>query len=163
MPAYAASRMSVAGCPVVALLGLLLLALAAAVAPCAAAVEIIVSPDRSAAPPDRDTLRAMFTTRLREWPDGEPVRVFVMPDDSPVHDQFCREQLGIYPYVLRQLWDRLQFTGTGLPPTTVRSEAEMRQRVKSTPGAIGYVAGVDIRPGAASAPSAAARPLRTPQ
>jgi hypothetical protein len=31
------------------------------------------------------------------------------------------------------------FTGTGLAPTLVRSEEEMRARVRATPGAIGYV------------------------
>lgn len=105
----------------------------------AAGTEVIVSPDRAAYAVDRPMLRAIFTVRLREWPDGVPIRVFVLPDDNGIHDQFCREQLGMYPYVLRDIWDRLQFTGTGLIPTVVRSEPEMRSRVLSTPGAIGYV------------------------
>jgi len=104
----------------------------------AAGTEIVVSPDQAHVTIDRGMLRAIFTTRLRQWPDGTPIRIFVLPDDSALHDQFCREQLGMYPYVLRELWDRLLYTGTGLTPTVVRSEAEMRARVKVTPGAIGY-------------------------
>lgn len=113
--------------------------------------EIILSPDRGAVAVDRETLRAIFTTRLRQWPDGTPVRVFVMPDDSGLHDQFCREQLGMYPYVLREVWDRLQFTGTGLVPTVVRSESEMRSKVHDTPGAIGYVPAAGTRDDGAAA------------
>lgn len=101
--------------------------------------QVVVSGDHATLSINRELLRAIFTTRLRQWPDGTQIRVFVMPDDSALHDQFCREQLGMYPYVLRELWDRLQFTGTGLTPTVVHSEVEMRTRVESTPGAIGYL------------------------
>jgi hypothetical protein len=109
----------------------------------AGSTEVIVSGDRSGMAIDRDMLRAIFTTRLRQWPDGAQIHIYVMPDDSAVHDRFCREQLGMYPYVLRELWDRLLFTGTGLTPTVVRSEEEMRARVRGTPGAIGYVSSPD--------------------
>lgn len=102
-------------------------------------VEVIAHRDRAQVPLDRNLLRALFSMRLRSWPDGVPVRVFVLADDSALHDAFCREQLGIYPYVLRGAWDRMVYTGTGLAPTRVDSEAEMRRRVESTPGAIGYV------------------------
>lgn len=102
-------------------------------------VEIIVNQDHAGAALDRDQLRAAFTMRMREWPDGRPLKVFVLQDSNDVHDQFCRELLGTYPYVLRNVWDRMVFTGTGLAPITVQSEEEMRVRVKNTPGAIGYV------------------------
>jgi ABC-type phosphate transport system substrate-binding protein len=121
-------------------LRVLLLALSLwSAAAAAGETEVIVNGDHASITVDRDMLRAIFTTRLRQWPDGKPIRIFVMPDDSIVHDQFCREQLGMYPYVLRELWDRLLFTGTGLPPTVVRSDEEMRATVRNTPGAIGYV------------------------
>jgi hypothetical protein len=119
---------------------LLLLSIAASHELRAQSVEIIVNPDVSRVELDRDLLRAIFTMRLRSWPDGPPVRVFVLPDNDPVSDRFYREQLGMYSYVLRSAWDRMVYTGTGLAPTVVRSEEEMRERVLATPGAIGYVA-----------------------
>ena len=105
----------------------------------AGSVEVIVNPDHSSAPIDRNLLRAIFTMRLRQWPDGEAIQVFVMPDGSELSNQFCREQLGTFPYVMRATWDRIVFTGTGLAPTVVNSEREMRERVRSTPGAVGYI------------------------
>jgi hypothetical protein len=101
--------------------------------------EVIVSPTLKSITLDRSLLRAVFTMRVREWPDGSPVRVFVLPDDDPLSDMFYRERLGMYSYVLRRAWDRMVFTGTGLAPTVVQSEKEMRELVRSTPGAIGYV------------------------
>ena len=105
----------------------------------AQSARIIVNPDLAGVPLDRDLLRAIFTMRLRSWPNGPPVRVFVLPDSDPLSDRFYREQLGMYSYILRAAWDRMVFTGTGLAPTVVRSEEEMRERVRMTPGAIGYV------------------------
>jgi ABC-type phosphate transport system substrate-binding protein len=99
---------------------------------------VIVNSDQAGSEPDRQLLRGFFTLRITVWPDGEPVHIFVLPDQHEVHDLFCREQLGTYPYVLRTAWDRRIYTGTGLAPVEVRSEEEMRQRVLSTPGAIGY-------------------------
>jgi len=105
----------------------------------AQSVQIIVNPGVAKVDLDRDLLRAIFTMRLRAWPGGAPVRVFVLPDNDPLSDRFYREQLGMYSYVLRAAWDRMVFTGTGLAPTVVASEEEMRRRVRETPGAIGYV------------------------
>ena len=105
----------------------------------AQSAQIIVNPALESVALDRDLLRAIFTMRLRAWPSGPPVRVFVLPDNDPLSDRFYREQLGMYSYVLRAAWDRMVFTGTGLAPTVVASEEEMRKRVRETPGAIGYV------------------------
>lgn len=101
--------------------------------------EIIVNSGVDTASLDRERLRAIFTMRMTAWPNGPPIRVFVLPDSDPVSDRFYRERLGMYSYVLRAVWDRMVFTGTGLAPTIVRSEEEMRARVRATPGAIGYV------------------------
>lgn len=123
------------------LLAVLLLMVWSAATPqnSALAVQVIVSPSLAKVTLDRSLLRAVFTMRVREWPDGTPVRVFVLPDDNPLSDQFYRERLGMYSYVLRRAWDRMVFTGTGFAPTVVRSEDEMIERVRGTPGAIGFV------------------------
>lgn len=121
------------------LASLLLVFSVAAPAQDSAAVEVIVSPTLANVTLDRSLLRAVFTMRVRQWPDGSPVRVFVLPDDNPLSDRFYRGQLGMYSYVLRNAWDRMVFTGTGLAPTVVRSEKEMNELVRTTPGAIGFV------------------------
>jgi hypothetical protein len=102
---------------------------------------VIVHPGRAAFEPDQRQLRALFTLRVTVWPDGEPVRVFVLSDRAELHDRFVRERLGTYPYVLRGVWDRKVYTGVGLAPVEVRSEEEMQEKVLSTPGAIGYARG----------------------
>jgi hypothetical protein len=86
-----------------------------------------------------NTTRLLFSMQLRTWPDGSAVRVFVLPDDNPVHRAFAKDQLSLYPRQLRRVWDRQLYSGTGQVPDMVASEVEMRARVATTPGAIGYL------------------------
>jgi hypothetical protein len=115
-----------------------LLALLAASASAGTPPDVLVHPDHAKVPLGREELRAIFMMRTRAWPDGRPIRVFVLGDGAELHDEFVRTRLGTFPYVLRGGWDRMVFTGTGFAPTLVGSEAEMRERVLATPGAIGY-------------------------
>lgn len=107
-------------------------------------VEVIVHPGVGVRHLSRNSLRAIFGMRLRAWQDGSPVRVFVLPDDASLHNLFAKEKLSIFPYQLRSAWDRLIFSGTGQAPFLVNSEEEMRIRVATTPGAIGYLKRVNI-------------------
>lgn len=84
-------------------------------------------------------LRSIFGMRLRSWKGGKPVRVFVFRDYHPVHVEFSKKVLGVFPHQLRSSWDRLVFSGTGQAPTYVKDEEDMLKHVEKTPGAIGYI------------------------
>lgn len=77
--------------------------------------------------------------RTRSWPDGTPIKIFVLDDGDPVHKAFTKQRLNLFPYKLRRVWDRYLFSGTGQPPITVKDFEEMLNRVSSTRGAIGYI------------------------
>ncbi|NOT68857.1 MAG: hypothetical protein HOP04_11200 [Methylophilaceae bacterium] len=83
--------------------------------------------------------KAYFGMRIQQWPDGRPLRVFVLPDRHPLHEVFCKTLLNVFPHQLRTAWDRQVFSGTGQAPVEVASEDEMLVRIASTPGAIGYL------------------------
>ena len=87
----------------------------------------------------REDLREIFFGRRTRWPDGSPLRVYVLPDQSPIHIRFAKEILGVYPYQLRSAWDRMVYSGTGTPPVVVDSLEQMQAQIKQTPGAIGYI------------------------
>lgn len=102
-------------------------------------LRVIGSPSNTQQVLSKNALRAIFGMRLRSWPDGEPIQVFVLRDNHPVHIAFCKRILNIYPHQLRLAWDRQVYSGTGQAPREVVSEEEMRLRVATTPGAIGYL------------------------
>ena len=103
------------------------------------AQELIVNQASPNVQISQNKARLCFTMRLPLWGDNTPVKVFVLPDDHPLHRQFAKNVLGLFPYQLRQVWDRQIFSGTGQAPITVATEQEMVKRVASTPGGIGYV------------------------
>lgn len=103
------------------------------------AQEVIVNQAVNQEEISRNTLRAIFGMRLRTWPDGTSVRVFVLRDKAPLHIDFCKKVLNVFPHQLRRAWDRLVFSGTGQSPHELRSEQEVREKVADTPGAIGYL------------------------
>ena len=84
-------------------------------------------------------IRLVFTMRMLRWPDGSRIKVFVLPDSHPIHREFAKQSLELYPRQLRRVWDRYRFSGSGPVPVEVSSEQEMAQRVADTPGAIGYL------------------------
>ncbi|MBI5016444.1 MAG: hypothetical protein HZB55_13270 [Deltaproteobacteria bacterium] len=106
--------------------------------------EVVVHPRVAVEALSRNEARAIFGMRLRQWRDGSRIVVFVLPDTSPTHISFAKSQLDIFPHQLRRAWDRLVFSGTGQAPIEVRSEEEMRAKVATTDGAIGYLRKEDL-------------------
>ncbi len=107
--------------------------------PAFGAVDVIVNNDVPLRQISENTLRAIYTLRQTRWPDGRPVQVFVLADDDPLHGEFAKGLLGMYPYQLRQIWDQMTFSGMGQAPVQLSSQTEMLRRVAATPGAIGYI------------------------
>jgi ABC-type phosphate transport system substrate-binding protein len=105
----------------------------------AGAVELIGHPDLAQADIPRSTVRSIFTMRMTSWPNGLPIRVFVLGDKDDLHATFSKRILGVFPHQLRRAWNRQIFSGTGQAPEKVADEREMLDRVTQTPGAIGYI------------------------
>jgi len=82
--------------------------------------------------------RGIFPMRVRTWPDGSAVTVFVLPSDTQLHTNFVKQQLRLLPHQLKRNWDRMVYTGIGQAPIEVATEREMLARLKATPGSIGY-------------------------
>lgn len=107
--------------------------------PIVQAQYIVTHPSNDTKHISASTLRAIFSMRINEWPDGTPITVFVLDKDSKQHDEFCKNVLQIFPYQLQRTWNRLVFSGSGQAPKRVKSIAEMKNSILSTPGAIGYL------------------------
>lgn len=103
------------------------------------AAEIVVNESVPSAGYSLNKTRAIFAKQLSFWPNGEKIKVFVMADDQPLHKQFCKQNLNMFPHQLRRIWDRKVFSGTGQAPYLVKTEEEMLEKISNTPNAIGYL------------------------
>lgn len=86
-------------------------------------------------------LRSIFSLRARQWPDGTSITVYVLRDEQDLHRQFLLKTLKMLPHQLRRQWDRYIYSGIGQGPVVVDSQEEMLNKVKATPGGIGYIEG----------------------
>lgn len=102
-------------------------------------VEIIVNRSVGVNTLTLASARSIFGMRQVKWPDDKRIQVFVLADSHPTHIALCKERLNLYPYQLRQSWDRLVYAGMAQAPTEVATEEALVGMVASTPGAIGYV------------------------
>nr|WP_158651705.1 hypothetical protein [Marinobacterium profundum] len=84
-------------------------------------------------------LFSLFSLRARHWPLGQPVSLIVFEDQHPAHINFVKQDLGVYPYQLRGIWDRYIFSGAVQAPRVVDSVQDMLYWVSHTEGGIGYL------------------------
>lgn len=106
--------------------------------PVAPATAIVAHPSVAVSALSRAQLRSIFLMRQVVWPDGSAIKVFVLPPESAGHQQFCRDQLQLFPYQLERVWQKLIYSGTGTAPGTVSDRTAMLEMIARTPGAIGY-------------------------
>jgi ABC-type phosphate transport system substrate-binding protein len=87
----------------------------------------------------RAALRSLFSMRSKFWKNELPVKVVVLSDDNSLHIDFVKTNLNIFPYQLRQTWDRLIFSGVAQAPIELKSDTDIKMMVAKTPGTIGYI------------------------
>lgn len=104
-----------------------------------APVRVIAHPSVQVETLSQAQLRSIYLMRQVVWPDGIAIRVFTLAPRAAVNQQFCRDQLQLFPYQLERVWQKLTYSGTGTPPTELQDEQAMLQAIATTPGAIGYI------------------------
>lgn len=88
-------------------------------------------------------LRRIYSMRQVRWENDSAIVVYVLPNKHSVHKIFSKDMLHIFPYQLDRIWKKLTFSGLGVSPRIVKSQAELIHAVSNTPGAIGYVETLD--------------------
>jgi ABC-type phosphate transport system substrate-binding protein len=87
----------------------------------------------------KSQLRSIYLKRQVIWPNGDKIKVYMLPVKSSVHQQFSQNNLQMFPYQLEQTWQKLTYSGIGTPPVEVATAEQMLQLLQTTPGAIGYL------------------------
>ena len=77
--------------------------------------------------------------RQTAWSNNQAITVYVLSNQHQTHQAFSTKILGMFPYQLDRIWNKLVYSGLGEEPIKVQSEKEMLERVSQKPGAIGYV------------------------
>jgi ABC-type phosphate transport system substrate-binding protein len=83
---------------------------------------------------------AIFLKKTPKWEDGTPVVAVDQTEQSAVRSLFSSSVHGKSVAAVKSFWQQQIFSGRDVPPVEKRSDAEVLEFVRSTPGAVGYVA-----------------------
>ncbi len=122
---------------VAALLGALAASSASGKQP--AGYQIIVHPSNPAKDVDKAFLRDAFLKRSPLWPHEVTIRPVDLQKDFEVRGQFSRDVLNKSVTEVKNYWHQQVFSGKGVPPPELESEAAVISYVLRSPGAIGYL------------------------
>lgn len=107
--------------------------------PIVTATEVVVNKSVPAADYSKVDIRAIFTMQKRFWLNNKQIKVYTLSDSSPLHKDFVKNILNMFPHQIRLVWDRMTFSGTGIAPIELDSEQEMMDKIANTPDSIGYL------------------------
>jgi ABC-type phosphate transport system substrate-binding protein len=115
--------------------------LAVVLPPCERAsgqVLVIANPSVAVAGVSRTELRDIFTGASSSLKGGAQVTP-VLLKQGPAHDEFLVLYIGKSDTGFRAGWRSIVFSGQGIMPRTLGSDAAVVEYVGHTPGAIGYI------------------------
>ena len=107
------------------------------------AVVVIVHKDNPH-PIDRSYLVAIYTGRLKGWPDGSPVFALDQTDGTSVREAFYLHFVGRTAANMQAVWAQNIFSGKGLPPKIASPDNEMKRIVSTNRNAIGYIRASEV-------------------
>lgn len=84
-------------------------------------------------------LLALYTGRSRTGPGGEAATPLDQARDGSTRAKFYQALAGADLATINRYWARLHFTGQVQPPPALAGDAEVVQRLRHDPNAIGYL------------------------
>ena len=87
---------------------------------------------------DADSLKKIYLGKKTKWDNGDKI-VPVTLNEGPVHEAFLKNVIKKSNTQFLTYWKQMIFTGKGIPPKSVPSDADVVNFISSTPGGIGYI------------------------
>ncbi|RLC09926.1 MAG: hypothetical protein DRI57_21225 [Deltaproteobacteria bacterium] len=91
----------------------------------------------------RKEIKEIFFGKRVQWSDHRKIHVTTLKD-TVIHKMFLKQYLNKSHAKWKSYWKRMIFTGRGVPPKSVRTEAELIEYIAETKGAVGYVSSEGI-------------------
>lgn len=99
---------------------------------------IIVNKKLTEASVTKTDVKRIYLGRKQKWTDNSPIHPAMLKGGA-VHEDFLNEYIEKTAQTFSLFWKREIVSGTGLPPKSFDTEAELVNFVSTTDGAIGYI------------------------
>lgn len=103
-----------------------------------AEVVVVVHPSNAAAI-DAKVIQKMFLGKEKKFSTGNAVKPINLESSNPLRASFDESIVGRSSSQVAAYWSKLVFTGKGVPPSEVGSDADVIAIVSSDADAIGYI------------------------
>jgi ABC-type phosphate transport system substrate-binding protein len=104
------------------------------------AFTVIVNSKNKLRSIEKKTVSDAFLKKRTQWSDDVVIQPVDQRKSAPVRRTFSQQVLGRSVEAVRTYWNRLVFSGRGVPPPELDGDAAVVTFVAQHPGAIGYVA-----------------------
>jgi ABC-type phosphate transport system substrate-binding protein len=101
--------------------------------------KVIVNVSNPIRTMSKKQLGKIFLKKQEEWPNGFAITVADQRPEAPARQVFSREILAKDPAAVEAYWSKLIFSGMGIPPIKLASNAEVVMFIGNNVGSIGYV------------------------
>jgi ABC-type phosphate transport system substrate-binding protein len=103
-----------------------------------AEIVVVVHPS-NADSLDAKLVQRIFLGKEKKFPSGSETVAVNQSADSGARQTFDQDVLGRSSSQVSAYWSKLVFTGKGVPPKEVNSDAEVIELVSQNPSVIGYI------------------------
>ncbi|NPU92790.1 MAG: phosphate ABC transporter substrate-binding protein [Gammaproteobacteria bacterium] len=103
-----------------------------------AEIAVIVNPANADAL-TKDDISALYLAKTKTFPGGKNAIPLDRPEGSPSRVEFVSKVIDKDEAQMKSYWSRLIFTGKGVPPKVVESDAEVKDMVARNPDTIGFI------------------------
>ncbi|MCP5015786.1 MAG: phosphate ABC transporter substrate-binding protein [Ketobacter sp.] len=103
-----------------------------------AEIAVIVNPANTDAI-KKENIASLYLAKTRTFPGGKTAIPLDRPEGSPIRVEFVSKVIEKDESQMKSYWSRLIFTGKGVPPKVLESDAEVKGMVARNPDAIGFI------------------------
>ena len=87
----------------------------------------------------KEEIAKWFLKKKTSWPNGEKIEPVDQKSSAKIRKDFSKEILNKNVSAVRSYWQRIIFSGRGVPPIEKENDQQVIEYVKNHPGAVGYV------------------------
>lgn len=93
---------------------------------------------------DQFTISQIFLGKTEEFPDGSRVAPINHEEGSELMSEFTKSVLKKSERQLKSYWSKVLFTGKGIPPQSVKGNAEVIDMISKDQTLIGYIDAAEV-------------------
>lgn len=103
-----------------------------------AVAGIVVIVNKANTTASKEMISKLYTGATKSWSDGAQAKLIDLSDESK-REAFYQEYTGRNAGAIKSAWARIVFSGRGVPPKVLDSDAEVISEVAKDKNAVGYV------------------------